>query len=219
MNKLIASLLFTVFLTVGGVKAADTISGKVEKGLRILAVSTGEKPLSYTVYRGDYIKFSNLAKSVLFQMPKLQYKDTVHPELDKSNYFKMKEVGVFDFLLGKRPGKINVMEYQEANYKAVSAKEAQDLISSVKPFLLDVRTSAEYQNGHIAGSTLIPIQVLQFKAQELKQYKNQDILIYCASGNRSTVAAKILIDQGFKRIYNMRYGLIEWVRSGYQLKK
>lgn len=39
------------------------------------------------------------------------------------------------------------------------------------------------------------------------------ILVYCATGNRSTVAAKILIDNGFKRIFNLRQGISGWERD------
>ena len=62
---------------------------------------------------------------------------------------------------------------------------------------------------------MIPVRNLQTRLRELAPYKNQDILIYCATGNRSTVASKILIDNGFKRIYNMRYGISLWGRENY----
>jgi rhodanese-related sulfurtransferase len=218
-TSILRSILLIYLLTISLISSAASISGKVINGLRILDVPTNKTPLKYQVYRGDYIKFSSLKQPEIFQLAGLKYKEKVLPNLKNSNYFKMKEVGVFDFKLGKREGKITVVEYQQANYKAISAKESKELIDSIKPLLLDVRTSAEYHRGHISGSTLMPVQVVQFKASELEQYKNQDILIYCASGNRSTVAAKILIDQGFKRIYNMRFGLIDWVKSGYPLSR
>jgi len=41
----------------------------------------------------------------------------------------------------------------------------------------------------------------------------RDILIYCATGNRSTVASKILNDSGFKQIYNLRYGIYSWSKE------
>ena len=68
-------------------------------------------------------------------------------------------------------------------------------------------------------SVLIPVQELQSRYKEISDYKNQDILIYCATGNRSTVASKILIDNGFKRIFNMRYGIYEWSQDKYPVIK
>jgi rhodanese-related sulfurtransferase len=54
---------------------------------------------------------------------------------------------------------------------------------------------------------------LTAKTKEIAGHKDKDLLIYCATGNRSTVAAKILIDNGFKRIFNLRQGISGWERE------
>jgi rhodanese-related sulfurtransferase len=54
---------------------------------------------------------------------------------------------------------------------------------------------------------------LTAKTKEISGHKDKDLLIYCATGNRSTVAAKILIDNGFKRIFNLRQGISGWKRD------
>ncbi len=51
------------------------------------------------------------------------------------------------------------------------------------------------------------MQVLQQNIQKLAADKNQDILIYSATGNRSTVAWRMVIESGLKKIYNLRYGI------------
>jgi rhodanese-related sulfurtransferase len=48
---------------------------------------------------------------------------------------------------------------------------------------------------------------------ELAVYRDRDVVIYCATGNRSTVAAKILLDAGFERVYNIRYGIVDWWKN------
>ncbi|OFZ40236.1 MAG: hypothetical protein A2504_14865 [Bdellovibrionales bacterium RIFOXYD12_FULL_39_22] len=111
------------------------------------------------------------------------------------------------------------MEYQQANYKFIEAKEAKELIDNVRPLIIDVRTAGEYAQGKIAGSLLIPIDEIQMRYSEIEKYKNQDVFIYCASGNRSTVAARILINNGFKRIYNLKNGIAGWQASGYSVEK
>lgn len=80
-----------------------------------------------------------------------------------------------------------------------------------KPFLLDVRTQEEYDGalGHIAGSVLIPLQQLEARVDELKDQKDNEIIVYCRSGNRSRVASAFLIQQGFKPI-NMLGGMKAW---------
>ena len=54
---------------------------------------------------------------------------------------------------------------------------------------------------------------------ELAPYRNKDILVYCATGNRSTVASKILIDQGFTHIANLRHGIADWYQRKYPLTR
>jgi len=81
--------------------------------------------------------------------------------------------------------------------------------------ILDVRTPGEYGSGHLQNAVLIPVQELQGRLKELASYKDRQIFIYCATGNRSTVASKILIDHDFKQITNMRHGIYEWKKENY----
>ena len=53
----------------------------------------------------------------------------------------------------------------------------------------------------------------------LKAYKNDDVFVCRATGNRSTVASKIMADAGFKLIYNLRYGAYDWTRRGFPIVK
>ncbi|MBT7631924.1 MAG: rhodanese-like domain-containing protein [Desulfobacula sp.] len=112
-------------------------------------------------------------------------------------------------------GKITVIEYHQASYKTLSSKDADGYIKTYKPLILDVRTQKEYAKGHLENSILIPVQELQKRIHELDVYKNNAILIYCASGNRSTVASKILIDSGFNKIFNLKYGILDWKTKKY----
>jgi rhodanese-related sulfurtransferase len=127
----------------------------------------------------------------------------------------MKQVGVYSFQLGEGGGVIEVIDLVRTNYIEVSAEEAFELLSNRKPFILDVRTQKEYEQLHLADTHLIPIQELQKRIGELEGQKHEDIFVYCATGNRSTVAAKILTDAGFKRIYNLRHGVIDWAQKKY----
>jgi rhodanese-related sulfurtransferase len=63
------------------------------------------------------------------------------------------------------------------------------------------------------------VQALQGRIAELAAHKQEPVLIYCASGNRSTVAAKLLIDAGFEQVINLRRGIAEWNRAGLPVVK
>lgn len=203
-----------------GAEERNDISGKISTGYRVVDVDPGIRENRLTVYRGDYIKFSypETFAALPFQMPELKYAGTLFPDPGRSPFFKMKVTGTYSFKLGDGGGNITVVDLVLPNYTEVTADEAAELLNNVHPFILDVRTPEEYRQVHIDGTYLIPIQQLQARVEELESRKHEDIFIYCATGNRSTVASRILADLGFKRIYNLRYGVHDWVRHGHPYK-
>jgi rhodanese-related sulfurtransferase len=66
--------------------------------------------------------------------------------------------------------------------------------------ILDVRTKAEYQQGHIRGSMNIPLQLLDHNLSKLN--KEKPVITCCASGMRSGSAKMILRSKGFSQVYN-----------------
>ena len=222
MQKLCSLFLFITLAISATLCQADDeqlVSGKIISGYRILDVDPTRDNL-LTVYRGDYIKFRYPKEfsSLSFSLPELKYKDTLLPEPEKAPFFKMKTIGTYSFTLGNAGGNITVVDLVRPNYTEVTADQAADILNNLHPFILDVRTQKEYEEIHIDGTYLIPIQQLQARIDELESKKHEDIFIYCATGNRSTVASKILSDQGFKRIYNLRYGVYDWARRGHPYK-
>ena len=82
-------------------------------------------------------------------------------------------------------------------------------------FFLDVRSQQEWDQGHIARSTLIPLDSLQGRLNELP--RDQDIVVVCRSGVRSKEGSTILRQAGFTRVTCMTGGLQAWVAAGYPL--
>ena len=80
-------------------------------------------------------------------------------------------------------------------------------------FLLDVRTQEEYNQYHLQGSTLIPLDQLSDQLDKLP--RDKDIVVICHSGTRSLSAAILLQQHGFKRIYYLAGGLNAWQAAGY----
>lgn len=119
-------------------------------------------------------------------------------------------------------GRIVVMPFKgakEALYKELNAAEAKAFIDTAEVLILDVRTPTEFYNGHLPGAKLIPVQQLNQRIAEIKTDPSKKILVYCHSGNRSVVASEILIQNGFKEIYHLKNGIIEWGRKGFPLTK
>ena len=197
----------------------EAISGKLVNGLRIVVLAPGQENL-FVVYRGDYVQ-PQLAGGGQFEIdiPGLrQVKEFPAKEGDKA-YVKMTKTGDFPFSAGNIRGTFKVIDYSAPSYTEVSSEKAALILANTNPFILDVRTPGEYRQEHIAGAHLIPVQVLQQELAQLEPYKERDIFVYCATGNRSTVAARILIENGFKKIYNLRDGISGWLRQGYPVER
>lgn len=82
-------------------------------------------------------------------------------------------------------------------------------------FILDVRTPAEWNEGHVPGAMLIPLDELESRLAELPQ--DEDIVVICRSGNRSATARDILLDAGFSAVTSVAGGFNDWAANGYDM--
>ncbi|MEX0733930.1 MAG: rhodanese-like domain-containing protein [Steroidobacteraceae bacterium] len=76
--------------------------------------------------------------------------------------------------------------------------------------VLDVRTPAEYAEGHIPGALNIPHTELAARIVELSDARSRDIVVYCRSGNRTAQALKVLGDAGFTRLFHLKGDYLRW---------
>jgi phage shock protein E len=74
--------------------------------------------------------------------------------------------------------------------------------------LIDVRQPSEFAAGHIVGAKLIPLGDIQQGEYNLD--KNDTIILYCRSGRRSGIAAKILKDSDYKQVKDLAGGILKW---------
>ena len=99
---------------------------------------------------------------------------------------------------------------QEAVYVNITAEDAKEIMDSEEGYIiLDVRTQEEYDQGHIPGAVLIPNTEIEARAEAILADKDQLILVYCRSGNRSKKAAEILVELGYTNIKEFG-GIIDW---------
>lgn len=101
------------------------------------------------------------------------------------------------------------------SYPTVSV---QDLKTAVDggAYVLDVRTTGEYAEGHIAGSTLLPLDQVEARAAEVPGDK--PVYVICRSGNRSQEASAILKKAG-KDVKNVGGGMNDWIAAGYPVAR
>ena len=81
--------------------------------------------------------------------------------------------------------------------------------------LLDIRSEAEVLQGILPKSEQLPMHLIPLRAQDLP--RDRDIVLYCRSGARSFHACAFLMQQGFRNVINLRGGIIDWARQGYEI--
>ena len=89
-----------------------------------------------------------------------------------------------------------------ANLKQITYEE---LLEKVKTgvILLDVRTKQEFNEGHLNGAIVIPYYDISKSIKSLVPNKEQEIIVYCKSGNRSSQALEKLESLGYSNVYDL----------------
>ncbi|MDX2019111.1 MAG: molybdopterin-synthase adenylyltransferase MoeB [Deltaproteobacteria bacterium] len=82
------------------------------------------------------------------------------------------------------------------------------------PVLIDVREKDEYLEGYIPGAKWIPRGFLELRVEEQVPEKNTEVILYCAGGTRSALAAKSLEALGYTNVSSMAGGFTAWKRAG-----
>ena len=101
----------------------------------------------------------------------------------------------------------------------VGVAEAVNLINRRDAVVLDVRTQGEYGAGHLVGARHVPLGDLKARMSELERFRERPVLVHCASGSRSQIAAKTLKDAGFKEVFNLQGGMGAWTQAGMPTEK
>ncbi len=97
-----------------------------------------------------------------------------------------------------------------ATWATLTAEEAKARLDSGDPVtLVDVRTEAEYEDGHIEGALLLPNEDIGTSEPYLLPDKDAEILVYCRTGRRSAEAAKKLTAMGYTNVSDFG-GIVDW---------
>ena len=97
----------------------------------------------------------------------------------------------------------------ETNVPEITAPEVKKMMDERKPFVLvDVREPHEFQICRIPGSTLIPLGDVPKRMHELNSA--DEIVVHCRSGMRSAQAVELLMKAGFRKIHNLKGGVLAW---------
>lgn len=101
-------------------------------------------------------------------------------------------------------------------FENLSASEFKKLLSEKEGVqLVDVRTPGEFADRHLENAVLMDINDPNFSQSITALDKNKPVFVYCLAGGRSSNAAGIMKDAGFKEVYNLTGGLTAWNAAGY----
>ena len=104
----------------------------------------------------------------------------------------------------------------KVTYKKISAAGIRQMISEITDYsVLDVRSEKEYRKRHITGAVWIPLKEVEARVEKELPDKNQVIFVHCRYGGRSTIAAKKMVNMGYKNVYDIRR-INKWPREQIQ---
>ncbi len=86
--------------------------------------------------------------------------------------------------------------------------------------LLDVRTAGDYngEQGHIAGSILLPLEQLEQRIDEISDYCEKPVVCICRTDRKSAKAAQILAEKGFADVHVAKMGMTDWIKNNYPVE-
>jgi molybdopterin/thiamine biosynthesis adenylyltransferase/rhodanese-related sulfurtransferase len=90
---------------------------------------------------------------------------------------------------------------------------------SAAPVLIDIRERDEYEQGFIPRAEWIPRGFLEMKIEDLVPERGREVILYCAGGNRSALAARSLVELGYTRVSSMAGGFRAWKQAGHPFER
>ena len=113
----------------------------------------------------------------------------------------------------------------KATIRECSVTDVHDCIEQ-DTLIVDIREPLEFQRGHLPGAVLLPRGLLEFEIHGLVEQTgsgqpgnpaDRDIVLYCGTGGRSSLAAKTLAELGYRNVRSMSGGIVAWTQAGLPL--
>lgn len=101
---------------------------------------------------------------------------------------------------------------EETRVHWIDVNSMKKILEEQAPVIVDVRTPREYEQGHIPGAVNVPLDDLRANRALLDAHKDQPVLLYCRTVNRTVRALWLLEGRGFKMIYALKGGYANYGR-------
>ncbi|WP_187388165.1 rhodanese-like domain-containing protein [Seonamhaeicola marinus] len=104
-------------------------------------------------------------------------------------------------------------------FKDLSSEELSEVLQNKMVQLIDVRTPKEYTAEHIKTSININFFAATFPKEIEALDKEKPVYVYCRSGKRSVKSIALFKEAGFKEIYNLKGGILDWKSKEFEVEK
>lgn len=112
-----------------------------------------------------------------------------------------------------------VSAFTPIELKIIYSKDVNKMMSGkTKYVILDVRTPAEFNSGHIKGAINIDITQNDAYSKLDKLDTKAKYIVYCRTQNRSQVVGNYMINKGFTEVYKMQDGITGWIAGGFSVQ-
>jgi sulfur-carrier protein adenylyltransferase/sulfurtransferase len=111
-----------------------------------------------------------------------------------------------------------ILSQTKKQIREVTPQDVHEKLNPANGFtLLDVREGDEWEQGHLDKAVFLPRGFLEQKADKVLPNRQQSIVVYCAGGVRSALAAKTLQDLGYTNVASMSGGFGQWKANGFPI--
>ena len=97
--------------------------------------------------------------------------------------------------------------------KKIGALEAVRLINDRDPIIVDVRPAADFKRGHLLNAQHVALAKVEETVPQLSKDKSQPVIVYCALGGTSSLAAQNLMKIGYTAVHPIRGGINAWLSA------
>jgi molybdopterin/thiamine biosynthesis adenylyltransferase/rhodanese-related sulfurtransferase len=103
----------------------------------------------------------------------------------------------------------------KSEIEEIDPASASELLSDGSAVAVDVREREEWDEGHLPGAVHVPRGFLEQRIEQAAPDRRQPVVLYCAGGARSALAAKTLEELGYERVFSLAGGFTDWKRNGH----
>jgi rhodanese-related sulfurtransferase len=103
---------------------------------------------------------------------------------------------------------------------SIDSTELRDLLHTpARPRVVDIRTPAEFETAHIAGSYNVPLELLREHRDEIAKHLDEDVVLVCRSGRRAIEAEDSLRKAGLLKVHILDGGITAWQAKGFEVNR